>query len=59
MTTGLYPQELVISFGAAAKISTVSTRTVNASKIMLQKSEYSKPTGWKDFASAGSLLLLW
>eukprot|EP00042_Codosiga_hollandica_P051786 m.643644 g.643644 ORF g.643644 m.643644 type:complete len:128 (+) comp58351_c0_seq23:237-620(+) len=52
ITTGMFPQEFVVSFGGATNITAIQTRTMNARNIKIQKSEHSKPTGWKDLSSA-------
>ncbi|GBG25330.1 Intraflagellar transport protein 25 [Hondaea fermentalgiana] len=53
MTTGLFPQEVVISLDGATSLDRISLRTTNVQKVaFLASTESSTPTEWETIAEA-------
>eukprot|EP00730_Choanoeca_flexa_P016970 TRINITY_DN8108_c0_g1_i4.p1 TRINITY_DN8108_c0_g1~~TRINITY_DN8108_c0_g1_i4.p1 ORF type:complete len:159 (+),score=16.60 TRINITY_DN8108_c0_g1_i4:140-616(+) len=53
VTTGMYPQELIISFPATMRITSLETRSAAVKHMSVHKSSNTVPTGWEDLSSAG------
>eukprot|EP00730_Choanoeca_flexa_P016969 TRINITY_DN8108_c0_g1_i2.p1 TRINITY_DN8108_c0_g1~~TRINITY_DN8108_c0_g1_i2.p1 ORF type:complete len:139 (+),score=20.47 TRINITY_DN8108_c0_g1_i2:140-556(+) len=52
VTTGMYPQELIISFPATMRITSLETRSAAVKHMSVHKSSNTVPTGWEDLSSA-------
>ncbi|EGD81592.1 hypothetical protein PTSG_02307 [Salpingoeca rosetta] len=50
-TTGMYPQEIVITFPAATRVTTLETKSACIKNIVIQKSSNQSPAGWDDLTS--------
>eukprot|EP00049_Salpingoeca_infusionum_P018664 m.358232 g.358232 ORF g.358232 m.358232 type:complete len:145 (+) comp18078_c0_seq1:207-641(+) len=50
-TTGMYPQEIVITFPVATRITAIETKTAAIKTLVIQKSANQAPVGWEEIAS--------
>eukprot|EP00045_Choanoeca_perplexa_P000556 m.14949 g.14949 ORF g.14949 m.14949 type:complete len:139 (-) comp10384_c0_seq1:138-554(-) len=52
VTTGMYPQELIITFPTPMRITSLETRSAAVKHMSVHKSSKASPTGWEDLSSA-------
>eukprot|EP00043_Microstomoeca_roanoka_P013471 m.131915 g.131915 ORF g.131915 m.131915 type:complete len:139 (+) comp15761_c0_seq2:240-656(+) len=50
-TTGMFPQEIVISFPVATRVTSLETKTACVKQLVIQKSANQTPAGWDDLTT--------